>query len=92
VPPEILVLSNHTSSARVYVQNVRGKTHPLGQVQHSDLKVLVVPGEIAAEDGFRIKTFPAAPQWAPTGYGEGIRTGDLILKEYDTRIPGWSQT
>lgn len=84
VGPEIRVINNYSSPVRVYVEDARGKLYELGRVQHADLRVLVVPEEIARKGGFRVKIFPAAPMWAPTSYGEGIRTGDLVMEEHDT--------
>jgi hypothetical protein len=84
VGPEIRVINNYTSSVQVYVEDAQGKLHALGRVRHSDLKVLVVPQEIARRGEFRVKVFPSAPLWAATSYGKGIRTGDLSLEEHDT--------
>lgn len=78
-PREIRVLNSHGTPVEVYVEDAKGRSHFLGEVDEAELKFIELDEDIPALGAFRIKVFPKAPANSITGLTRGIKSVDLEL-------------
>ncbi len=78
---EVHVVNSYRAPVAVYVEDADSRLHYLGRVLPSKAKRMAVDGEIAAKGGLRIKVYPEAAPWNGLGAENGVRSGDVTLRE-----------
>jgi len=77
---DMRVVNNYPWAVSVYVQDAHGRTHYMGQVRSSELKILEIPGAFAAMGDVSIEIFPSTPARSFFDENPGVKTSKIPLK------------